>query len=307
MKISICIPGFLRTWEYGKPSFLKNLVQEHDCDLFVHTYKQNYFEYSAGKQDVVYTEEQILENFKDLNLKKIIIEDRTELFSVLEKESEKYKDITNYSVDIPESSGSKKDIKLGIRIYDQLRKMHLCNNLRKEYEIENNFKYDLYVKTRFDVMYIDKVNWNNFVEDDLVYIGNSGTAGFPDDLVGIGKEGPMNAYMDRFASLDKMCFTTVSKSDISTKNWYQHHGGNIFPVSQFCAHDTLLRNIVYEGYDIRDGGFRNMLIRNENSILNWRPTTINGVNVRASNVMNGWIYEGNNAPFDVSRFNESLT
>ena len=85
MRISICIPGFLRTWEYGKASFLKNLVKEHDCDLFVHTYKQNYFEYSAGKQDVVYTEEQILENFKDLNLRKIVIEDRSDIVNILEK------------------------------------------------------------------------------------------------------------------------------------------------------------------------------------------------------------------------------
>ena len=135
MKLAICLPGFIRTWEKSKPSFLKNLVQNHDCDLFVHTYNQNYFEYSSNKKDVLYTDNEIISMFDGFNLRKIEIEDREEIRESLERESEKYKDIRNYSINIKESSGGKDNyINLGIRIYDQLRKIYLVNKLRKEYQ-----------------------------------------------------------------------------------------------------------------------------------------------------------------------------
>jgi hypothetical protein len=306
MKIAICISGFLRTWEYSKLSFLKHLVQNHDCDLFVHTYKQNYFEYSSEVQNVIYDEEIIVKMFDGFNLKKIVIEDRNEIIDNIISSSLKYEQLSNYSYKIKESSDiNSNKISLGARIYDQLRKIYLSNELRKEYERKNNLNYDLYVKTRFDVLYIDKIDWSNFTEKNLVYIGNSGTGGFPDDLVGIGKEEPMNSYMDRFLNLDKMCFSTVNREDINPINWYPHHGNTIFP-SDICAHDTLIRNLIHDGFDIKNGNFRNVLIRNKNHVLNWNHMNINGIQVAPSIITNGCILGGNNSYFDVEQFNQSL-
>jgi len=308
MRLAICISGFLRTWEYSKPSLLKNLIQNNDYDLFIHTYKQNYFEYSSGVENKIYDEEEILKMFKDTNVKKIVIEDRDDILNDLTEHSQKYKDVSNFFIKIKESSDTKsKEINLGIRIYDQLRKNYLVNNLRKEYEIENNIKYDFYVKTRFDILYADKINWSNFNDDKIIYNGNCGTAGFPDDLIGIGtNESVINAYMDRFINLDKMCFTKVNKNEINPINWYPNFGDSVFPIKEFCAHDTLLRNIVYNGFDIKNGGFRNMVIRNQNSIVNWTPNTINGVNVSPVKLSRGIIPEGGNSYFDVDNFNKNL-
>lgn len=307
MKAAICIPGFIRTWEHTKLSFIKNLVQDIDCDIFVHTYKQNYYEYSSYKKDVVYSDDQIYSMFEGMNVKKIVIEDRDLVRSSIEEQSKKYENVQNYKIRIKESAEETENyVNLGIRIYDQLRKMHLCNQLRKEYQQDSGENYDFVVKSRFDVLYIDKVNWRSFVDDQMVYNGDGGCGGFPDDLVGIGKEKPMNAYMDRFLNLDKMCFEKVRKNDFVHKNWYNHHGENIFPLHEFCAHDTLLRNLVYNGCDITSGGFRNRLLRNEGQILNWDHCVINGVHIPPSKMTNGVIMSGDNSSFDISSFNDSL-
>lgn len=307
MKIAICLSGFIRTWEYSKVSFIKNLIQNLDCDIFIHTYKQNYYEYSSVKKDIIYTEDEIKSMFDLINVKDIVIEDRDIIKEKIEQDSKKYENITNYKIRIKESSDEIENyVNLGIRIYDQLRKIHLCNELRKEYQLKNNIKYDFIVKSRFDVLYIDKIDWRLFNNENMVYNGIDGCGGFPDDLVGIGKEGPMNAYMDRFLNLDKMCFTKVEKTDISYINWYSHHDNTIFPIKEFCAHDTLLRNLIYNGFDIINGGFRNRLIRNENQILNWKNSDINGVNIPPVKFTNGVVLPGDNSPFNVSEFNNSL-
>ena len=307
MKIAICLSGFIRTWEYSKVSFIKNLMQNLDCDIFIHTYKQNYYEYSSVKKDIIYTEDEIKSMFDLINVKDIVIEDRDVIKEKIEQDSKKYENITNYKIRIKESSDEIENyVNLGIRIYDQLRKIHLCNELRKDYQLKNNIKYDLIVKSRFDVLYIDKIDWNLFNNENMVYNGIDGCGGFPDDLVGIGKEGPMNAYMDRFLNLDKMCFTKVEKTDICYINWYSHHDNTIFPIKEFCAHDTLLRNLIYNGFDIINGGFRNRLIRNENQILNWKNSDINGVNIPPVKFTNGVVLPGDNSPFNVSEFNNSL-
>ena len=36
-----------------------------------------------------------------------------------------------------------------------------------------------------------------------------------------------------------------SKNEIDYINWYNHHNDTVFPIKEFCAHDTLLRNLIY--------------------------------------------------------------
>lgn len=79
------------------------------------------------------------------NFKKIVIENEL---------SEEDIDLTNYPVNLD--------------IYSQLRKVKLCNELRKEYEQENNIKYDIVIKTRFDVYYESKLNLNKILLKNFI-------------------------------------------------------------------------------------------------------------------------------------------
>jgi hypothetical protein len=68
----------------------------------------------------------------------------------------------------------------------------------------------------------------------------------------------------------------------------------------------LLRNLIYNECDIKEGGFRNRLIRNENQILNWKYCNIHGIEVQPVKMTNGVVLSGDNSPFDVEKFNSTL-
>jgi hypothetical protein len=308
MKVALIVSGFIRTWEHSKPSLKKLFLKGVDYDLFAHVYRENYFEYSARRSDVSYTDEQIADMFKDVNLKKLVIEDREKVRPILEAETQKYEGIRNYRIRIKESAEQKDNyVNLGIRIYDQLRKNHLCNLLRKEYEQETSTKYDFVVRTRFDVMYLGGPYWETYTNPKKIYIGHGGCGGFPDDILGIGTPQAMDeGYFSRFENLDKLCFSTVHRGDGNWPNWYPSWGDTILPVREFCSHDTLLRNMVYNGYDIEPAHVGVRLIRNENQILNWNDCHIGNVHVAASKITNGVIQSGDNSNFDVNLYNSSL-
>jgi hypothetical protein len=122
MKIAICFIGQIRTGVICFPSIRHYIGDLWDnCDIFIHTYKQNYYEYSSHKKDVIYTEDEIKQMFDGLNVKSIVIEDRDVVKEQIESESKKYEDITNYKIRIKESSDEADNyVNLGINIFYRL-------------------------------------------------------------------------------------------------------------------------------------------------------------------------------------------
>jgi hypothetical protein len=224
MKIAICISGFLRTWEYTKKSFIEQLLQDKDneYDLFIHTYYQNLYEFTAEKSDKVLSKQEIEDLFTGLNIKVLSIENRDETLPLLFKESEKYKHVSNYGLQQQESSDKDSiSIPIGVRTYDHLRKLHLCNESRKIYERENNITYDLVVKTRFDLCYFNSPDWKICL-DGKVYFELGACFGWPNDTFCITTPYVMdNWYANRFTKLEEMFIT----------------GTNL--VGGICAHATL--------------------------------------------------------------------
>lgn len=199
MKIAICISGFLRTWTDTKRSFLEQFTHGIDYDLFVHTYHQNLYESTAGRQDEKLSYRQILELFTDCHLVSLIVEDREKIIDKVTEEAMKYKYVNNFGLLQQESSDKKSiSIPIGVRTFDHLRKLHLCNESRKEYEKKYNVKYDLVIKTRFDLVYFNKPFWEKIKDANKLYLGYGATFGWPDDTLGICAPGVMDtAYANR--------------------------------------------------------------------------------------------------------------
>lgn len=219
MRIAICISGFIRTWEFTKNSFEYLLCKDktHEIDIFVNTYNQNYFELSAGLEDITYTKEQIYKMFEGFNVKSIIIENRDDIHNDLIKENEKFIHCTNNKCKIQESSSiNAKSYNTGVRILDQIRKVERCFDLKREYEKKNNFKYDLAVKTRFDILYKTSPVWE-YIKEGTLYTETDTTGGYPHDCVTFGKNIDMDKYSLRYSTINELVFTY--NSDI-------------------CAHDT---------------------------------------------------------------------
>ena len=140
-KIALCLSGYLRTFEECYPSILKNIIADNDVDIFIHTYDK--IGNSSGWRFPIDLSQDInmefLENLP--NLKVLAIQK----WDNIKYQFEKFRDlcpmVTNINV-----------------IATIFYKIYHCNELKKQYELENNFKYDLVIRTRGDQVFEKKIN-----------------------------------------------------------------------------------------------------------------------------------------------------
>ncbi len=88
------------------------------------------------------------------------------------------------------------------RFTSQMCQIHLCNELRKKHELENNIKYDKIIRLRSDVeygkFYLDWLNSDVFLIDQF---GNG--IGVSGDCWALGKPEDMDIYSSLFLHLEK--------------------------------------------------------------------------------------------------------
>lgn len=140
-KIAICISGYLRTFEECYPTILKNIIQDNDVDIFIHTYDK--IGNSSGWRSPIDFSEDINWNFlESIPYIKVIA---TQKWDDIKYQFEKFRNIVPYVTNINT---------IGCIFY----KIYMCNQLRKQYEIENNIKYDLIIRMRGDQFFEKKIN-----------------------------------------------------------------------------------------------------------------------------------------------------
>lgn len=96
--------------------------------------------------------------------------------------------------------------KLIYGLFDQLLNISQCDKLRTDYEEKNHFKYDLVMKTRFDVLYLSTPKFSE-MKINCVYAGLGGfrkdiiSKHFPDEIIGIGDSETMKIYSQRISEI----------------------------------------------------------------------------------------------------------
>ena len=233
MKIAVCLSGFIRTFQHTKNSLKNILCKGIQPDLFVHTYAENYYEYSSGNENVVYTIDEIRKIFEGFNVVQLEVENRSSILPSLLEEGKKFSHCRNYGFMIKESSDSKSvKIPVGVRIIDQLRKIELCNNLKKDYEKKMGFTYDYVVRTRMDIFFLDTPDWSK-IQENHIYTEVGCTGGYPHDCVIFGKSREIDIFSSRYSQLKNMLLTStpIKGGNCSCKN--------IVPACCLCAHGTI--------------------------------------------------------------------
>jgi hypothetical protein len=150
MKIAILLPGHIRFWKHCKENFLEKLydIENHSIDVFIDTYYQLYRSDAVHNNEaplfVNDTEDNIRALFNDLNVVS---------FNIEEQEFEQQAN------------------------YYQLKKLNKIIDTCLNYQKANNFEYDLVVRSRFDIIIDEKINYldikNNINVND-VYIPEFG-------------------------------------------------------------------------------------------------------------------------------------
>ena len=143
MKIAICLSGQPRTIDYSAPNILQYFSGEHEYDFFCHawnynTYKRKKSNPAPGEHPVYWDEDTLVdtawieEKINSYKPKKFAVESVHALNPLLAR-------LTGHRMRFP---------------WDSLTYSIMCaNNLKKQYEIENNFRYDFVVRSRYDMIF----------------------------------------------------------------------------------------------------------------------------------------------------------
>lgn len=219
-KIALCISGYLRTFEECYPSIFKNIIEDNDVDIFIHTYDK--IGNSSGWRSPMDLSEDINMKFLESipNLKMIAIQKFEDIKYQFEKFRKYQPHITNINV-------------IACIFY----KIYQCNELRKQYELENNIKYDLIIRTRGDQIFEKKINFDFPENKILINAYPWGDEDFVDHFVGedSGQPGCRNEeewINDRFAvgnseNIDHLC------------DLYNHFG-ELIENEQYCELEHLM-------------------------------------------------------------------
>jgi hypothetical protein len=129
----------------------KNLFELYNCDIFISTWdKKGYSSYHGSINSKDYSDNTVEEDYiKNIynNIKSINIENFNEWFLRL---PETYKEIYNKKFKTGNHT-------INATVFPQLYKIWDCNRLKTEYEITNNFKYDLVIRFRSDMCLIEEI------------------------------------------------------------------------------------------------------------------------------------------------------
>jgi hypothetical protein len=168
MKYALCLTGQIRSHNLVCESVKKNFLDLYDMDIFCHIWHKNDHSpqksfYSGIVHSQYHTEKihKVIDFYKPLSF----------------KYEEPY---------IPENPKS------------MMCSFMKSNNLKREYEENNGIKYDVVIKSRFDIFFSRPFVIED-VEDKTIYLINRpGGCGGYNDWVCYGNSETMNTYMETF-------------------------------------------------------------------------------------------------------------
>ena len=193
MKIALCISGQPRNPSRGIPNILKYL--NFEFDVFYHAWwdnnsSKNYFTKSnAAKINDIVSEPVkniwISWMYQYFDIKKLFLGTQINFIvpPILETRKTTYANAFN--------------------ICSSLYSIHKCNELKKEYEDQNNFKYDLVIRTRLDFGFSEIINIKDF-NQNIIYVPNDygiDRYGFNDQFA-IGSSFNMDIYSDAYNNIE---------------------------------------------------------------------------------------------------------
>lgn len=190
MKVALCISGQMRTYIDCYDLLNKNILKPLNPDIFIHTWEGSgiIHKESVESKEGIITYDKLDELYKP---KRVVIE-KFESSYLEEYKGIKVPDIlkekepNHYKGALPSSS-----------------KMYFANELKKDFEKENKFKYDIVIKLRPDLIIRKKINKNYLNEaanKDIIF--------FEKDLLS-----------ENFQLSDKFAFGNSEVMDYYTSVW----------------------------------------------------------------------------------------
>lgn len=261
LKVAVCISGQMRNYKNAKERLNKALAS-FDVTYFIHTW-ENTGGKNAGAMDVHQlarmTNRSIANKMISYNSEKIELPIKFPLFfeeltrQIASKPKITYSDL---NVDYPNSicviendenfEAPNIEIPVNINTYKMLYKIHACDQLRKDYEEENQVEFDAVIRIRPDLIVSDYIDLHSIIAGDSVATGFLINR-FIDDQIYISKPETMTRLTKLWKDLKNYEAASVSDSFILTNSphnliWSHFYKENInytiIPVNCWLATET---------------------------------------------------------------------
>jgi hypothetical protein len=189
MRIALCLSGQPRYLDEGFEQIDKNILSKYSVDVFIHTWWD----------DKMVNQKMILSEKLSYNRNYIWKEDTIDIikkyYSPIYFQYEPQIQFNpylkvNYELCTPES------------VHSMFYSLQQSNEFKKNYELNNNFKYDAAIRCRFDIS-INKFEID-FYDLDLSLIGCYVlNHEFPNDQFAISSSNNMDVYSNVFSNLER--------------------------------------------------------------------------------------------------------
>lgn len=169
MKTALCLSGQIRSHHLVKESIKKHVIDVYNCDVFCHFWHK----YDNEK----------FKNFYNSNCG----------YDYGRYDSKKIDDVINFYNPV--------SLKYSFPFIKQNTKSALysrfeSNKLKTEYEKNNNMKYDLVIKCRFDMLFKSDLKIQEIEENTVYLLNRPGGCGGYADWVVYGNSQIMDSYMN---------------------------------------------------------------------------------------------------------------
>ena len=176
MKIAILISGYLRTFQNNINHFKRNLLQNHDVDIYIHK--------TTNEENDKYNNKTDWDKIKSLVKPKIILETNELYFD------------DNCKIN---------------NVINQFYKFYILNKVKNTIEKEENIIYDIVIKWRPDILLDNKIDFKN-IEKNTIYIPQDSKIDISKlknkndkylcDIIAYGDNNSMNYYFNFYKKIN---------------------------------------------------------------------------------------------------------
>ena len=229
MKTAICISGQPRNVHLAFPTINATLLEPNSPDVFIHLWlnKEDLDKphFNSWGDSVRTIDNDIIGNiFKKYNPKKIKIENQID-----------FPQFNKYNLSPYQKN-----------MVSMLYSMKQSNNLKKDYELENNFLYDAVIRSRFDLALEETIKINSLDLDDKVYcLKDCHYHNGVNDQFAVGNSKNMDIFNSTYDNLDEFLSTFKQYTSYACGETAVYHSTwlkNRITIIQLSTNYKLLRS-----------------------------------------------------------------
>ena len=210
MKVALCLSGHFRTFLLCKDSLLSNFILEYNPDIFIHTWDNlgfgrngtnggnNISKWTGNDMEIINTNSVYGNSRIEFYRNSPALDDIYKCLNPKEIVIETYEDVEKDILELSANINNKFPYDYPVNIISLWRKKYLCNELKRQYEINNNFKYDIVVSTRPDIQYFTKLC---LTLNNKIITPSAQSYGAISDLFGYSSSNDMDIYCSLYTKI----------------------------------------------------------------------------------------------------------